>query len=173
MGKIPMWPTLWNQIAATMTSNATRWQDFYDDLKAGNVDTARVFTDLEGTTMDWLDVWATAIGAGGAPTPPTVFIKGDNWQNTQPTRSGTARIETPIDPTTTVNKTTPLVLLGGGTNTYPLSVGTAELRENGTQIYVEVSRSSTSGQNPANGLHTGVAFTDGGTFLASILVWVG
>ena len=173
MGKLPTLTTIMQQVTATMTSTAERWQQFYEDAGTPpGVDNARLFNDLVGTASDWMDVYATMIGAGGSPTPPTIFILGSPWPYTSVTKSGTARLEVPIDPATTVNKTDHLVLLGGGTNTYPLTVSVAELREAGSQAYVEVTRTNVSGHDPASGMHAGALFTDGETLLATIQVWV-
>ena len=173
MGKLPTLATIMQQVTATMQSTAERWQQFYEDAGTPpGVDSARLFNDLIGTTSDWMDVWATMIGAGGSPTPPTIFILGSPWPNTSPTKSGTARLEVPVDPATTVSKTSTLALVGGGTNAHPLTLSVGELREAGSQAYVEVTRSSTSGQDPASGMHAGALFTDGETLLAIVQVWV-
>ena len=173
MGKLPTLATIMQQVTATMQSTAERWQQFYQDAGTPpGVDSARLFNDLVGTTSDWMNVWATMIGAGGSPTPPTIFILGSPWPYTAATKSGTARLEVPVDPATTVSKTSTLVLLGGGTNTYPLTLSVGELRESGSQAYIEVTRSNVSGHDPASGMHAGALFTDGETLLATVQVWV-
>lgn len=172
MGKLPTWTAMINEIAATLTANVALWQQFYDDAASGTLTFAEAVQTFEGVTMNWMNVWAVALGAGGSPTPPSIFLQGDNWLAGNPTRSGTARLESPIDPTTPLEKIDTLVLLGGGTDTYPLTLSAAELQEKGTQLYVEVSRSSTSGQDPTSGMHMGAVFTSGSSYLATVLVWV-
>ncbi len=172
MGKLPTWSEIVYQITSTVNADATLWATFYAQALAGTATPALYMQDVALTAQSWVDVYATLMGAGGSPTPPTVFIYGDPWPNTMPTKSGAARLEVPMDPSTNpLSVTSPLVLVGGGSNPHPLTF-TAAYVDSGSQVKVDVSRSAVAGEDPASGMHTGAVYTTGETLLASVSVWV-
>jgi len=172
MAKLPTWSEIVYQITTTMQEDAALWQQFWTDAQAGTATPSEFIQDWALTVQSWMDVWATFLGAGGSPTPPTVFILGDPWPYTMPTKSGTCRLEVPLDPTTNpLVVTSPLVHVGDGPNPYPITF-TAAYEGAGSQVKVNVSRSSTSGQDPTPGMHQGAVYTTGEAFLASVFVWV-
>jgi hypothetical protein len=174
MAKIPTWIELMDYVGDVMKANALIWQQFLVDAQTGNATAAIFFQDAVLTGTNWMSVYALIIGAGGSPVPPTAFILGTPWPNTSPTKSATARLEVPLNQVSNplVYEAT-LTLVGGGTNTYPLTLA-AEFVDgsNGGQIKIDVSRSGTSGQDPTSGMHVGTIYTAGEVYVSAVLVVV-
>ncbi len=169
MAKLPTWSELMNQIATTMTADATLWQQFFLDAQAGTATVSQYFQDVALTAQSWMDVWATIIGAGGSPTPPTAFILGSPWPPTMP-KSQTVRLEVPLVPANCpLTWSSPLVLLGGGANPNPITYTAAYVDASGAQVKVNASL---SGGSPASGMHAGAIYTTGETLVAAVFVMV-
>lgn len=173
MARIPTWPELWGFTSEVIEANATIWQQFITDAAAGTATASEFFQDVVMSGQSWMALYGVIIGAGGSPQPPAAFIYGTPWVYTAPTKSATARLELPLDPSTnTLLFTGTLTLVGGGSNPYPLQVAVSYVDPAGSQIQVDVSRSATSGEDPTPGTHVGTVYTAGDVFVASIVVVV-
>lgn len=173
MARIPTWPELWHYTSEVIEANATIWQTFIANAAAGTATASEYFQDVVMSGQSWMALYGVIIGAGGSPQPPVAFVYGTPWPNTAPTKSATARLELPLDPATnTLLFTGVLSLVGGGSNPYPLQVSVSYVDPAGALIQVDVSRSATSGEDPASGTHVGTVYTAGDLVVASIVVVV-
>ena len=173
MARIPTWPELWHYTSDVIEANATIWQQFIANAAAGTATASEFFQDVVMSGQSWMALYGVIIGAGGSPQPPAAFIYGTPWPYTAPTKSATARLELPLDPATnTLSITGVLTLVGGGANPYPLNANVSYVDPAGAQIQVDVSRSATSGEDPAPGVHVGTVYTTGDLIVASIVVIV-
>lgn len=173
MARIPTWPELWHYTSEVIEANATIWQQFIASAAAGTATASEFFQDAVLSGQSWMALYGVIIGAGGSPQPPVAFVYGTPWPYTAPTKSATARLELPLDPATnSLLWTTTLTLVGGGTNTYPLTASVSYVDPAGALIQVDVSRSATSGEDPATGTHVGTVYTAGDLVVASIVVVV-
>ncbi len=174
MARIPTWVEFMDYTGDVMKANALLWQQFVLNAAAGTATASEFFQDTVLTGQNWMTVWALFIGAGGSPQPPTAFILGTPWPHTAPTKSATARLEVPLNPSVnTLEYAAELTLVGGGTNTYPLALTASFVTGSvGGQIQVDVSRSSTSGEDPTSGMHVGTIYTDNELVVSAVLVVV-
>lgn len=171
MARIPTWPELWGYTSEVIEANANIWQTFIANAAAGTATASEFFQDVVVSGGAWMALYGIVIGAGGSPQPPVAFVYGTPWPYTASTKSATARLELPLDPSTnTLLITGLLTLVGGGSNPYPLQANVSYVDPAGAIIQVDVSRSSTSGEDPVPGTHVGTVYTAGDLVVAQIVV---